>query len=468
MTPVSRQSFQAQLTAGVILAGFVFSLAVNLPGHLSYDSVVELLEGRMGAYAGWHPPMTSWLLGVLDAILPGTALFAVLNTLLIYGSLYVLMRLAPALSWAAPVLAALFAFTPQYMNYPGIIWKDILFAGCSLMGFAALARAAAGWPRATYRNLWLALAFMLLVVGALARQNGLVMLAAGIAAFAWIAARQRTVTLRNLAIFGGSALLAAVMVVTAANVALGTRLVQASGAARQFKLLQLYDTIAMLAARPDMKLAVIDKADPVLANAVRTEGLRLYTPQRNDPLAASQTLQNAVNTAPANLLRDQWLSLILHRPLLYLQTRADIFGWVFLTPRIDLCLPTYAGLSGPQEALDDLNLTARWDDRDVWLQLYGNRFFGTPILQHGFFALLSLAAALLLLWRRRAADIAVAFLQAGALAYVVTFFFISIACDYRYLYCLDMAAMTGWFYLALDGTWWATRLRSALAYDGGA
>ena len=459
MTPVSRQSFQTQVTAGVIFAGFVFSLAVNLPGHLSYDSVVELSEGRLGEYGGWHPPVTSWLLGVLDSVLPGTALFVLLNTLLVFGSLYVLLRVAAASSWVAGLLAALFAFTPQYMNYPGIVWKDIFFAATSVMGFATLACAEVEWPRPLWRNGWLFVSFVLLVVGALARQNGIVMLIVGVAAFAWIAAGPRAVTLRRLAIFGGGALLAAVLAVTAANVALGTRLVRESGAVRQLKLLELYDTIGMLAARPDMKLAVIDKADPVLASAIRTEGLRLYTPQRNDPLAASQPLQDAIAAAPDNLLRDQWLSLIVHRPLFYLQTRIDIFEWVLLTPRIDLCLPTYSGVSGPQETLDDLNLSTRWDDRDQWLEYYGDHFFGSPVLQHGIFALLSLGAGLLLLWRRRAADIAVAFLQIGVLAYVATFFFISIACDYRYLYCLDIAAMTGWFYLALDTAWWKERWR---------
>jgi hypothetical protein len=224
----------------------------------------------------------------------------------------------------------------------------------------------------------------------------------------------------------------------------------------------------MLAARPDMKLPLIDKADPVLGNALRTEGLRLYTPQRNDPLAASQPLQDAVAAAPDSLLRDQWLSLIVHRPLLYLQSRTDIFRWVLLTPRIDLCLPIYSGVSGPQESMDDLNMSDRWDDRDLWLELYGDHFFGTPVLQHGIFALFSLAAALLLLWRRRGPDIAIAFLQIGALVNVATFFFISIACDYRYLYCLDIAAMTGWFAIALDWTWWTERWRLWRADDGGA
>ena len=85
MTPAAQHALAAKVTAGVIFAGFVFSLAANLPGHMSFDSVIQLVEGRTGAYAGWHPPVTSWLLGLLDAILPGTALFVVLDTLLIYG-----------------------------------------------------------------------------------------------------------------------------------------------------------------------------------------------------------------------------------------------------------------------------------------------------------------------------------------------------------------------------------------------
>jgi hypothetical protein len=40
--------------------------------------------------------------------------------------------------------------------------------------------------------------------------------------------------------------------------------------------------------------------------------------------------------------------------------------------------------------------------------------------------------------------------MAGALGFAASFLVISIACDYRYLYFLDLAAMTGVLYLALD------------------
>ena len=46
----------ATVTGAIVIAGFGFSAAINWPGHLSYDSVIQLLEGRTGVYANWHPP----------------------------------------------------------------------------------------------------------------------------------------------------------------------------------------------------------------------------------------------------------------------------------------------------------------------------------------------------------------------------------------------------------------------------
>ena len=44
--------------------------------------------------------------------------------------------------------------------------------------------------------------------------------------------------------------------------------------------------------------------------------------------------------------------------------------------------------------------------------------------------------------------IAIVIMLAGALLFALTFFFISIACDYRYLVFLDFAAMAGALYTA--------------------
>src|SRR6185312_4501530 len=114
--------------AGLIGAGFVFSMAASLPGHLSYDSVIQLLEGRTGVYSGWHPPVMSWLLGLSDAVTPGTALFVAANIILLFGSVLSILWLAPRASWAAVAVAALCLLLPQFVLYPGTVWKDVLFA----------------------------------------------------------------------------------------------------------------------------------------------------------------------------------------------------------------------------------------------------------------------------------------------------------------------------------------------------
>ena len=67
-----------------------------------------------------------------------------------------------------------------------------------------------------------------------------------------------------------------------------------------------------------------------------------------------------------------------------------------------------------------------------------------------FYAGLSLVLAGLFLWRRQPADIPMAGLQLAGAAFAASFFIISIACDYRYMYFTDLAAIAGLVYAAVD------------------
>jgi hypothetical protein len=58
--------------------------------------------------------------------------------------------------------------------------------------------------------------------------------------------------------------------------------------------------------------------------------------------------------------------------------------------------------------------------------------------------------AFALVWLRKLpGDTAVIGMLAAAFLFTASFFVISIACDYRYLYFLDLAALSAWFYVAL-------------------
>ena len=153
---------------------------------------------------------------------------------------------------------------------------------------------------------------------------------------------------------------------------------------------------------------------------------------------------------PDDAANKQWFDLILKHPWLYLRVRWEDFRWVFATPVIDFCLPVYVGVDAPIEKMAPLRLDHRFVESDAQLNNYATWFFDTPAFRHWLYAGISLVLTGLFLWRRQPADIAIAGLQLAGIGFAASFFIISIACDYRYLYFTDLAALTGLIYAAID------------------
>lgn len=184
---------------------------------------------------------------------------------------------------------------------------------------------------------------------------------------------------------------------------------------------------------------------------MRSDGVRIYNPERSDTLLASPALQSAMLNAPPEAIAAQWRDLIIQHPWLYLKVRANVFRWIFLTPDLKLCVPYYVGIDGPPDEMAELGLTRRSDARDLALDHYAGGLMGTPLFSHLFYGVVAIGALFVMLRRRRPEDIAIAALLAGTLAYSLSYFVIGIACDYRYLYALDLSALLVIFYLSLDG-----------------
>jgi hypothetical protein len=102
--------------------------------------------------------------------------------------------------------------------------------------------------------------------------------------------------------------------------------------------------------------------------------------------------------------------------------------------------------------LAELDMVTGVDNQDQALADYARRFYPTPVYSHLTWALAAVGVIALLLRRRDPADWVIVSLLAGALAFTASFALISVACDYRYLYPLDLAAMVGLIYWALDPT----------------
>ena len=447
---MQRRNPSTLLTAAILLAGFGISLAANWPGHLSYDSVMQLWEGRSGLYNNWHPPVMAWLLGNFDLLVPGAALFMVFQAALAFGSFIALTGLFSRPSWVAALVAAVAVSMPQLFLYQGIVWKDVLFADAGLAGFTCLAWAAKLWPHPRLRYGLIAGSAVLLALAALARQNGALLILCGAASLGWIAniyADRRN--LRAAGIHGGTFLLGAFATMVLSTAALDMRLYESNGPRYQIEELQAYDLIGAMKSDPALRFPAIEKKDPHLNTMMRTKGIAFYNPERRDTLLRSPALQSALLNSKPGVIAQSWRELVLHHSGTYLRIRAEVFRWVLFTPDISACVPYIVGVDGPRDEMEHLGLVERYDDRDDALNNYGRIFVGTPVFSHLAWAAMALIALVLLLMRRKPADIAMAGMLAGALLCAASFVVISIACDYRYLYALDLWTLAAVFYASL-------------------
>ena len=416
--------------SAILLAGFAVMLALTAPGQLTYDSVQQLASGRSGAYNSWHPPLMAWLLGVFDAVVPGTLLFLLFQTLLLLGALLVLLPLKPR-STGTVLVALAIVLTPQFLMFQGQIWKDILGANAAIAGFTALAVFAK-----TERKRWLVAAALLLALAAGVRQNAVVLLPVAALAASWAAPRKRW-------LLGIGLLIVTVTLGLGTSLWLVSRSDGGDGAAAQVRLGQAYDLAGALARDPHLPLPSLAAEDPAFEKVLRQKSPLLYTPLRNDPFAADPAVNRGLGDAPDGAVGRAWKGLVSGHPLLYLRVRLAAFGAVLTTPDSAVCHFSHNGIEGPADQLRQLGLIPGKRPQDRAVASYAHLFFATPVYSHVLWGALALLLSVLLLRRAEPGDIAIAGLLVGALVFTLTFAAISIACDYRYLILLDLAAMTG-------------------------
>jgi hypothetical protein len=432
-----------RIASAILILGSAVMLAMNAPGQLSYDSVEQLADGRAGFYNSWHPPVMAWLLGLFDRLVPGTLLFLVFQGLMLLSALLALLWLKPR-GWSSVALAAAMVLMPQWLLYQGEIWKDMLFADAAIAGFAALAVHAQ-----TRKPAGLVLAAVLLALAVSARQNGLILLPVAAVTCGLIARRQDGSGWRqpwHQPWRQGVFFLAAVLALAGAlNLALASRTDGGEGANAELRRGQSYDLAGALARDPGLVLPL--NSDPGLEGALRTRGRALYSPLQSDAFAADPAISQALSNASDGTIATAWQTLVLRHTLLYFRTRWADFAALVTSPDPIACHLVSIGVSGSPAQLKQLGLVAGNGPRAQALGNYSQLFVPTPVFSHLAWGALAMVLMVILIRRGEPADLVMSGLLASALLFAMTFFFISIACDYRYLVFLDLSAMASALYL---------------------
>jgi hypothetical protein len=429
--------------AALIAAGYGLTLLIFYPGVMTYDAKFVYEDIAKGALGDWQSPVMTVLWGLIDPVAPGAAsMFLLIATSywLGFGLLaFALARRATRFALLLPLLALL---APAFV-FAGIIWRDVLFATCWLLA-AAIAFTVAE-RHARLRVPAQALALALCAFGVLLRPNALI--AAPILA-AYLAWPLRMSVKRT-----------AVLLVPAMAGLFG--LVQlvyygALGATRQHPLqsIMVFDLggISHFAKQNQFPVNWSGQETALLLNGC-------YQPTqwdiywRLDPCDfVMRKLEREEKLFGTPAMTEAWARAVVRHPVAYLRHRAAFMSNFLVGNNLTMWV---VDVERPSAVV--------FPDRPAFVALVAvhDMLKPTPLFQAGAWLLVCIVVCGFA-WRRRdGPEGAFALGVCGSAAvYVLSFFAVGVASDFRYAYWAVLAGIAGGVVAALG---WSKELLKAEA-----
>jgi hypothetical protein len=156
----------------LLAAGCAFTLWLYYPGVMTWDAKFVYQDIAKGFYGDWQSPVMTWLWGVIDPVAPGSgSMFLLIATSYWLGFALPSFALAVRGRRSALLLPALALMPPAFV-FVGTIWRDVPSSSCWLIA-AGIAFIVAG-RRPWIKRPMQALALALIALGVLLRLNGLI------------------------------------------------------------------------------------------------------------------------------------------------------------------------------------------------------------------------------------------------------------------------------------------------------
>jgi hypothetical protein len=415
----------ALLVAALTAAGFALTLYIFYPGVMTYDARFVHEYIAKGIMEDWQSPVMILLWGWIDPIAPGSAsMFLLIVTLYWLAFALLAFTLARRSLWLALLLLLLLLSPPAFI-FQGIIWRDVLFADVWLLA-AVLAFTAANRD-AGLRVPAQLIALGLLAFGVLLRPNSLT--AAPILAVALLWPRQfswkRTIIWFvpiGLALFGLVQFIYYGVLHATRQHPLQSIMVFDLGGISHFAKENQYPVTWSVS---ENKL--------LLTGCYQPTQWDIYW--RLEPCEFVMHKLQAEKLFGTSAISGAWLRAIAKHPLAYLEHRSA-FMWNFLG-RPNLTMWT-----------DDVYDPSKkvFPDRPAFNALVAahDALKPTPLFRVGSWLILCLVMTALA-WRRRntASGVFVIGACGSASIYVLTFYMVGVASDFRYGYWAVLAGISG-------------------------
>ncbi len=429
-------------------------LVVNLPGHLTHDSLTQLAEGSSGVVQSWNPVFSSWIFGTLFNWTGGTEVIVALSATMLGSAVFMIVAEPKAGSLWALGPIGLVLFSPILLIHPGVVWKDVWFAHLALLGFGLIALRAQGM------GWWIELpATALFAMALLSRQTGILVALTGalcltaLQGHAYAAAPLRERALRLfLGLTGRLALMLMLAFAFSSLAKSQMKQVQMGEVGTGVRLVAMFDIAGMLQLLPSARLDRLRDAG-FSTEAWETGARATFSPERIDRLDQRSITGNRELTT--GLILGQWVDLVTAHPMTYAAHRLEVFAWFSGLRDQARCIPIHVGIdSGPHTP--NPGVQTRPARLSPPLYHWTRSFVDTPYFAPMAWNLASIAVAVMVAWRR-AWSHPVLWLQLSGLVYSLSYFFAGFSCDFRYSYFSVAAASIGLMWASASANWWRSK-----------
>jgi len=428
-SPPEREPSQPYLlttsVAILLVIGFGLTLLIFYPGVTTFDSKFLHEYAMKGTMGDWQSPVMVWLWRLIDPIAPGAASMFLLIVVTYWLGFGLLSLLLASRGRMIALLLPLLALTPPALALAGIIWRDVLFATCWLL--AASVAFAVSEQRCWIRLTGQVFALAFVIFGVLLRPNALLAAPILAAYTVWLS----RVSLRKVAILYFPAVLGFFGVVQ----------------------LAYYGVLDAKREHPLQTIMIFDlggishfaKANQFPVDWSETENVMLldncYQPTMWDIYwrlkpcdFVMRKVERERDLFGTSAISKAWLTALLHHPVAYLRHRSA-FMWNFLAA--DNLTMWRADVENPTQDV--------FVDRAAFSALRSahDALKPTPLLRAGFWLLVCMVLCGVS-WNRAPREAAFVWGVCGsATIYVLTFYGVGVASDFRYGYWAVLAAMAG-------------------------
>jgi hypothetical protein len=426
-SPESLRARRSRLMAiGLAAAGFALTLLIFYPGIMTYDAKFVYEYIAKHTMEDWQSPVMTVLWALIDPIAPGSASMFLLIAAAYWLAFGLLGFTLAGRSAALGALPPLLALLPPAFVLVGVIWRDVLFAVTWLLAIA-LTFAVTDRP-SRQRVPFQIIAFALCCLGVLLRPNSIV--AAPLLAIYIVWPLQ--IRWKRTAILFVPAIAAFYGLVQFIYYG-------ALGATRQHPLqsIMIFDLGGISHFTKENQFPVTwNERDTamILNGCYRPTEWDLYW--RLEPCQfVMHKIEKEEKLFGTPVIPKAWVSAVARHPIAYLEHRAG-FMWNFLgNSNLTMWV---ANIEKPDETV--------FPDRPAFavLMIVHDVFKPTVFFRAGFW-LLACLLTLALAWRRRDTPEGALTIAAcgSASLYVLTFFAVGVASDFRYGYWAVLASIAG-------------------------